>query len=114
MPSIACEVIVPLVSGKTRAPWHVNKVPDWENAVAFLFGGISPVAMNQVGLWRNPAPGAGIVPDPQNRYEIAVDPNRISELRQFVLFSCVHFEQECMYFKVGTSVELLDNPAGWP
>jgi hypothetical protein len=52
-----------------------------------------------VGKWRNPAapPGQGIVPDPQNRYEVAVDLARIGELREFLKFTCVHFEQECLY-----------------
>ena len=116
MPTVACEIVVPLVSGRTRVPWSTNKVPDWEDAVARLFGGISPVAIGVVGKWRNPAApvGQGIVPDPQNRYEIAVDVGRVPELREFALFTCVHFEQECLYFKVAANVEFLDNPLGWP
>ncbi len=116
MPMIACEVVVPTVSGKTRLPWTPNKVPDWEAAAAYLFGGISPLAVGVVGHWRNPkAPaGQGLIPDPQNRYEIAVDSARVAELREFVRFSCAAFEQECMYFKVGNTVEFLDNPLGWP
>jgi hypothetical protein len=91
-------------------------MPDWENAVACLFGGISPVALGVTGKWRDPGAPAnqGIVPDPQNRYEIAVLPSRVEELKQFVLFSCIHFEQECMYFKVGVRVDFLYNPQGWP
>lgn len=107
---------MPLVSGRTRAPWHSNKVPDWEKAVGRLFGGISPLALGVTGLWRNPAspPGHGLIPDPQNRYEIAVDQGRVEELREFSRFTCVHFDQECLYFKVGVNVEFLDNPIGWP
>jgi hypothetical protein len=113
---IACEVIIPLVSGRTRAPWHPNKIPDWEEAVACLFGGISPLAVGVVGKWRNPnaPPGQGIVPDPQNRYEVAVDDDRVDELREFMRFTCVHFQQECLYFKIIGNVEFLDNPLGWP
>jgi hypothetical protein len=113
---VACEVVVPTVSGRTRLPWPPNKVPDWEDACACLFGGISPVAIGVIGKWRNPAapPGQGIVPDPQNRYEIAVDPARVDELRSFMLFTCVHFEQECLYFKIAGNVEFLSNPLGWP
>jgi hypothetical protein len=86
MPMIACQVIIPIVSGKTRLPWSSNKMPDWEAAAAHLFGGISPMALGVVGKWRNPAapPGKGIVPDPQNRYEIAIDDTRVSELREFM------------------------------
>lgn len=54
------------------------------------------------------------MPDPQNRYEIAVADSRVDELREFLKFTCVHFEQECLYFKVGAAVEFLDNPLGWP
>jgi hypothetical protein len=116
MPTIACEVIIPTVSGRTRLPWTPNKIPDWENAAAYLFGGISPIALGVVGKWRNPAapPGKGIVPDPQNRYEVAVPDDRVGELREFMRFTCAHFEQECLYFKVGSTVEFLDNPLGWP
>src|SRR3990170_3357328 len=116
MPRTACQVIVPTVSGPTRLPWTPNKIPDWEFAVAYLFGGISPVAIGVVGKWRNPAapPGRGIVPDPQNRYEIAVPAARGRGLREFMRFTCAHFEQECLYFKIGSTVEFLDNPLGWP
>lgn len=116
MPTVACEMIVPLVSGRTRVPWHANKVPDWEDACAYLFGGISPLAVGVVGKWRNTnaPPGQGIIPDPQNRYEIAVDATRVAELREYARFTCVHFEQECLYFKIGAAVEFLDNPLGWP
>jgi hypothetical protein len=116
MPLIACEIVIPLVSGSTRVPWGPNKVPDWETACAHLFGGISPIAVGVVGKWRNPAApaGHGIVPDPQNRYEIAIDAGRVAELREFARFACAHFEQECLYFKVGVNVEFLDNPLGWP
>ncbi len=113
---IACEVVIPTVSGRTRLPWAPNKVPDWETASAYLFGGISPIALGVIGKWRNPAapPPQGIIPDPQNRYEIAVATSRVDELREFLKFTCLHFEQECLYFKVGTKVEFLDNPLGWP
>ncbi len=116
MATVACEVIIPTVSGRTRLPWTPNKIPYWEFATAYLFGGISPVALGVTGQWRNPAlpPGACIVPDPQNRYEIAVPDNRVDELREFMRFTCCHFEQECLYFKVGVTVEFLDNPLGWP
>jgi len=116
MPTTACEVIIPLVSGRTRVPWPSTKVPDWECAVAYLFGGISPVAVGVTGKWRNPAAptGRGLVPDPQNRYEVAVADERVGELREFLRFTCAPFEQECLYFKVGTTVEFLDNPLGWP
>ena len=78
MATIACEVIIPTVSGRTRVPWTPNQVPDWDTATAYLFGGISPIALGVVGKWRNPAapPGKGIVPDPQNRYEIAITDGR--------------------------------------
>ena len=116
MATIACEVIIPTVSGRTRVPWAPNQIPDWETATAYLFGGISPIALGVVGKWRKPAapPGKGIVPDPQNRYEIAVTDGRVGELREFMRFTCAHFEQECLYFKVGSAVEFLDNPLGWP
>ena len=116
MPTVACEVIIPTVSGRTRLPWAPNKVPDWESACAYLFGGILPLAIGVIGKWRNPAApqGQGIVPDPQNRYGIAVDTERDDELRVFMSFTCAHFEQECLYFKVGANVEFLDNPLGWP
>ncbi len=116
MATTACEVIIPTVSGRTRLPWTPNKVPDWETATAYLFGGISPIALGVVGKWRNPAapPGKGIVPDPQNRYEVAVADDRVGELREFMRFTCAYFEQECLYFKVGSTVEFLDNPLGWP
>jgi len=63
---IACQIIVPTVSGRTRLPWHPNKLPDWETATACLFGGISPIAIGVVGRWRNPAaaPGSGITLEP--------------------------------------------------
>jgi hypothetical protein len=116
MALIACEVVIPTVSGRTRLPWAPNKMPDWESASAYLFGGISPIAVGVVGKWRGPAapPGHGVVPDPQNRYEIAVPDSRVDELREFLKFTCVHFEQECLYFKVAGTVEFLDNPLGWP
>ena len=116
MATTACEMIIPTVSGRTRLPWTPNKIPDWETAAAHLFGGISPIALGVVGKWRNPAAptGKGIVPDPQNRYEIAVADERVSELREFMRFTCVHFEQEYLYFKVGAAVEFLNNPLGWP
>jgi hypothetical protein len=116
MAMIACEVVIPTVSGRTRLPWHPNKLPDWETATAYLFGGISPIAIGVVGKWRKPAapPGMGIVPDPQNRYEVAVESARIAELREFLRFTCAHFEQECLYFNVSGNVEFLDNPLGWP
>jgi hypothetical protein len=116
MPTVACEVVIPTVSGRTRLPWTPNKLPNWEAACAYLFGGISPLAIGVVGQWRNPAapPGQGLIPDPQNRYEIAVDAARVDDLRSFMRFTCAHFEQECLYFKVGVNVEFLDNPLGWP
>lgn len=116
MALIACEVIIPTVSGRTRLPWAPNKMPDWESATAYLFGGISPIALGVVGKWRNPAasPGQGIVPDPQNRYEIAVPNSRVDELREFLKFTCVHFEQECLYVNVDGNVDFLNNPLGWP
>ena len=49
----------------------------------------------------------------ENRYEITVSRARIPELREFLRFTCVHFEQQCLYFKVGGVVELIDNPLGW-
>jgi hypothetical protein len=72
-------------------------------------------AVGVVGRWRNPAAPTdqGIVPDPQNRYEIAVADSRVDELRAFLRFTCAHFEQECLYLEVGTAVEFLDNPLGW-
>ena len=115
MPSIACEVIVPYNSGLTSLPWTPNKIPDWEKAVAFLFGGISPLAISVVGLWTKPSrTGSTLMPDPQNRYEIAIDQKRVPELREFIRFTCAHFEQECVYFKNGVSIEFIDNPLGWP
>jgi hypothetical protein len=53
MPTVACEVLVPLVSGRTRLPWSPDKVPDWEYASAYLFGGISPVGSPAPTLSRN-------------------------------------------------------------
>ena len=115
MALVACEVVIPTVSGSTRFPWPSNKIPDWEAATAYLFGGISPIAVEVVGQWHPTSPpGQGIIPDPQNRYEIAVLPERVDELREYMRFTCAHFEQECLYFKVGADVELLDNPLGWP
>jgi hypothetical protein len=38
----------------------------------------------------------------------------VDELREFLKFTCVHFEQECLYFKAAGTVEFLDNPLGWP
>ena len=113
---IACEVVIPLVSGLNRVPWQHRKVPDWEDAVAHLFGGVSPIALGVVGKWNDPkaARGQNIIPDPQNRYEIAVPDERVDELREFMKFTCVHFEQEVLYFKVGVNPEFLDNPLGWP
>lgn len=116
MPLIACDVIIPTVPGRTRLPWAPNKLPDWESATAYLLGGISPIALGVVGKWRNPAVSArkGIVPDPQNRYKIVVSDSRVDELREFLRFTCVHFEQECLYFTVAGNVEFPDNPLGWP
>lgn len=115
MPMTACEVVVPTVSGRTRLPWTPNKIPDWEMATACLFDGISPIAIGVVGLWRNPTASQGkcIVPDPQNRYKIAVADECLDEFREFIRFTCSHFEQECIYFEVGSAVEFLDNPLGW-
>jgi hypothetical protein len=59
MAMIACEVVIPTVSGRTRLPWHPNKLPDWETATACLFGGISPIAIGVVGKWRNPTAPSG-------------------------------------------------------
>lgn len=116
MAMTACQVVIPLVSGRTRAPWHPNKVPDWEAATAYLFGGISPIALAVVGRWRDPSkpPRKGIVPDPQNRYEVAVGRSRIAELKEYMRFTCVHFEQECLYLALAGAVEFIDNPLGWP
>jgi hypothetical protein len=76
---IACQVAIPCQSGLTGRgkpqPWPANKIPDFEMACAYLFGGITPISMGYRGLWRNPkvAPGVtAIVPNPQNVYEIAV------------------------------------------
>lgn len=116
MVTIACQVVIPAVSGRTRLPWTPDKIPNWEYATSCLFGGISPLALGVVGLWRNPklAPPKGVIPDPQNRYEIAVTEDRVDELREYLRFTCAHFEQECLYFKVGSSVEFVPNPLGWP
>lgn len=115
MPLVPCEVVIPLVSGHTRVPWPVNKIPDWEHAVADLFGGISPIALGVTGLWNNPALPAGqrIVPDPQNRYKIAVEAARVEEFREFLRFSCAHFDQECLYWETPGNADLLSNPLGW-
>lgn len=71
---IACEVVIPLVSGRNKVPWPPGKVQFWMNAVSYLFGGISPIALGVTGTWRNPQ--GKLVPDPQDRYEIAVDDAR--------------------------------------
>jgi hypothetical protein len=94
----------------------VNKLPDWELATAYLLGGISPISLGVVGKWRNPAapPGQGIVPDPQNRYEIAVADSRVDELRA----SPVHVRALRAGVPLreggdGAAVEYLDNPLCW-
>lgn len=112
---ICCEILVPVLSGRTRAPWHANKVPDWEEAAAYLFGGLTPSGAVTTGLWRDPdePPHSPLVRDPLYRYEIAVEDNQVQLLRQFALFTCAHFEQKCLYFKVGTAPEFLPNPLGW-
>jgi len=109
---IACEVVIPLVSDKNKVPWQATKLQFWETAVAYLFGGISPITMNVVGNWVDPR--GKLIPDPQNRYEIAVEDDRVDELREFMKFTCCHFEQEYLYFKVGVNPEFLSNPLGWP
>ena len=116
MPLVPCEVVIPLLSGLNRVPWPARKIPDWEHAVAHLFGGRSPIAQGVVGLWNNPAAPLGqhIVPDPQNRYKIVVEASRVDELREFMRFACVHFEQQCIYFETPGNVEFLANPLGWP
>jgi hypothetical protein len=37
MATIACEVVIPTVSGRPRLPWTPNKVPDWETATGADF-----------------------------------------------------------------------------
>ena len=116
MRMIACEVIIPFVSGRTRLPWKSNKIQYWEDATAYLFGGIRPISLGVTGKWCDTeAPlDVGIIPDPQNSYEIAVEMGRIEELREFIKFTCAHFEQKCTYFKVGHDVEFIEHPLGWP
>jgi hypothetical protein len=54
------------------------------------------VAIGVTGIWRNRQ--GNLLPDPQNRYEIAVDDSLVPELREFMRFTCCHFEQEELYF----------------
>lgn len=109
---IACEIVIPLVSGRNKVPWPVGKIQSWTNAVCYLFGGISPIAVGVTGKWKDPQ--GNLIPDPQDRYEIAVDDELVDELREFMRFTCCHFEQQLLYFKVGVRPEFLLNPLGWP
>ena len=114
---VACDVVIPWTSGFDGSRWPAGKIAWWEQSVALLFGGITPVARGQGGLWR--APNAAVrtsplVRDTQDLFRIAVPGDAVPLLREFMRFTCAYFEQEQLYFQVGSQVEFIDNPLGWP
>lgn len=104
MKLVACEILIPVLSDKTRQPWPEDKVSDWTARLAAQFGGYT-LRGTVSGVWRDE--NGVIVTDESDCYLVAVERARLPELRAFARQAAREFEQRCIFFAVVGTAELL-------
>ena len=104
MKLVACEILIPRLSDRTRKPFPANKVRGWRRELARRFGGYTDRGA-VAGVWMDEQ--GQLVGDESNCYLVAVEPARVEELRAFAREACKTFDQRCIYFQIVGWAELL-------
>ncbi len=104
MKLVACEILIPVVSDRTRKPFPADVVAGWRLELAERFGGYTIRGRVQ-GMWRDEE--GQLVGDESDCYLVAVEPAQLDELRAFARAACAVFDQRCIYFQLVGQAELL-------
>ena len=104
MKLVACEILIPVVSDRTRQPFPDDVVQAWELQLAEKFGGYTRRGTVS-GVWRDEQ--GQLVGDESACYLVAVGPAQLDDLRAFARAACETFDQRCIYFQIVGQAELL-------
>ena len=109
-------ILIPCTDDATGFVHTPAKFDEWLLDTVSRFGGATVRGIALRGLWFDPMlpPGARPTEDHSNWYMVAVEPRRVSELREYIRGTARSFGQKCIYFERSGEVEFVWDPAHRP
>jgi hypothetical protein len=104
---VAVQILIPVLGNTSRLPFPADVVAAWEDEAIARFGAFTRVGM-VTGVWTSTS--GLVVTDESRCYLICVEASRLDDLRAFAAAACVTFDQECIFFQVVGTAELIYPP----
>ena len=107
---IVFNILIPDTDDSTGLVHPPEKFDDWLRRTVARFGGATVIDLAVRGLWFDESrpPMSNPVEDHHNWYKIAVAPDRVNELREYVRATAREFGQRYLYFERAGEVEFVE------
>lgn len=113
---VVFNIVIPRTDAFTGLVHPRDKFDAWLLATAKVFGGVSVVGVDLLGLWYDEErpPGENPVTDYNNWYKLGVKLDHIEELRRHVESATQEFGQKCIYLERAGEADFIWNPTNPP
>ncbi|MBM4074060.1 MAG: hypothetical protein FJ267_00250 [Planctomycetes bacterium] len=108
---VECSFLIPIVRDANLADGELHSTESWEWLTDELwdrFGGATIAPGFYEGFYRDPDTGERIS-DKSRKYIVAVNEDRIPQLKQFLSEVCGVFCQKCIYLNISGRVEFIES-----
>jgi hypothetical protein len=108
---IECSFLIPIVRDSTLSDGkeHSPELWRWLDAELLLrFGGRTVAPGHQEGFYRDPDTG-NRVDDRSIKFTVALENEKIDQLRSLLRAACLFFGQKCIYLSVAGHVEFIES-----
>jgi hypothetical protein len=104
-----CSFLIPLTRDSVLSDGLKHETSAWEwleTELDIRFEGFTEAPGYYRGSYRDPDTGER-VNDESKQYVVALDLNRIEELRELLSIACDTFQQKCIYLSIAGQVEFV-------
>jgi hypothetical protein len=109
---LECSFLIPVRRDLDVSDGRQHEDESWQwlqSSLLLRFEGVTPDRGTLDGFYKDPDTGK-IVTDRSYRYTVAVEHERINELRELLAKACHIFQQKSIYLSIAGRVEFVESP----